>query len=117
VDVEPPAADGSVVSTWLVRFRRGRLRWTERDVLDPARRHITFTQLQGDFAVMEGAWRIEAADRGAVVRFTARFDVGIPSLAEILEPVAETTLRENLLVILTGLLGPITAVDPSGLTA
>jgi ribosome-associated toxin RatA of RatAB toxin-antitoxin module len=114
VDVEPVEADGSVVSHWLVKFRKGKLRWTERDVLDPAARRIDFVQISGDFASMEGLWQVEpTADlTGVVVRFEARFDLGIPSLAEILDPVAESTLRSNVLLILTGLLGAVAEVQP-----
>lgn len=109
VDLEPAQADGSVISSWLVRFRKGKLSWTERDVLDPVARRIEFTQLRGDFASLEGSWQVDPApDRdGVLVRFEARFDVGIPSLADILNPVAESTLRSNVILILTGLLGAV----------
>ncbi|WFR72069.1 SRPBCC family protein [Prescottella defluvii] len=57
LDLEPAQADGSVISNWLVRFRKGTLRWTERDVLDPVARRIEFAQLTGDFVTMEGSWQ------------------------------------------------------------
>jgi ribosome-associated toxin RatA of RatAB toxin-antitoxin module len=114
VDIEPADADGSVVSHWLVRFRKGKLRWTERDVIDPAARRIDFVQVSGDFAAMEGLWQVDpdADGTGVVVRFETQFDLGIPSLAEILDPVAESTLRSNVLLILTGLLGAVAEVQP-----
>jgi len=59
VDLEPARGDGSVTSTWLVKFRKGQLRWTERDVLDPVNRRIEFAQLTGDFASFEGSWRVD----------------------------------------------------------
>jgi hypothetical protein len=40
------------------------------------------------------------------VVFTASFDLGMPSLAGIIDPIAEHTLRENMCSILRGLLGP-----------
>lgn len=114
VDVEPARDDGSVVSHWLVRFRKGKLRWSERDVLDPAARRIEYAQLSGDFATMEGSWQVDPAPagEGVLIRFEARFDLGIPSLADILDPVAESTLRSNVLLILTGLLGAVAEVEP-----
>jgi ribosome-associated toxin RatA of RatAB toxin-antitoxin module len=114
LELEPAQADGSVVSSWLVRFRKGTLRWTERDVLDPVARRIEFAQLSGDFLTMEGSWQLdpEPDGSGALIRFETRFDLGIPSLAEILDPVAESTLRSNILLILTGLLGPVVEVGP-----
>ncbi|MGO4203831.1 SRPBCC family protein [Rhodococcus sp. TAF43] len=114
LELEPAQADGSVISSWLVRFRKGTLRWTERDVLDPIARRIEFAQLSGDFLTMEGSWQLDPEpDRdGVLIRFETRFDLGIPSLAEILDPVAESTLRSNIVLILTGLLGSVVDVGP-----
>ncbi|RDI35589.1 ribosome-associated toxin RatA of RatAB toxin-antitoxin module [Rhodococcus sp. AG1013] len=114
LELEPAQADGSVISSWLVRFRKGTLRWTERDVLDPIARRIEFAQISGDFLTMEGSWQLDPEpDRdGVLIRFETRFDLGIPSLAEILDPVAESTLRSNIVLILTGLLGSVVDVGP-----
>jgi len=118
VHVEPAETHDSVVSSWLVAFRKGQLRWTERDVLDAGNRRIEFTQLSGDFASFDGVWQVDPdGAAGAVVSFGAWFDLGIPSLAEILDPVAEATLRNNIELILTGLLGPVVEVDAERITA
>ncbi|MDV3205559.1 MAG: cyclase, partial [Rhodococcus ruber] len=101
--------------SWTVKFRKGLLRWTEHDVLDRDAGTIAFTQLEGDFEVFDGTWRIGRTEDGASVVFDARFDLGIPSLADILDPVAEGALRENIALILSGLFGeirqPALAVD------
>lgn len=106
---------GEVRSSWTVKFRKGLLRWTEHDVLDRDAGTIAFTQLEGDFEVFDGTWRIGRTEDGASVVFDARFDLGIPSLADILDPVAEGALRENIALILSGLFGeirqPALAVD------
>lgn len=113
---ETSGAQASVVSTWLVRFRKGQLKWTERDLLDPVARRIEFDQVTGDFAVMRGSWQVEedglGDGAGVLVRFDAEFDLGIPTLADILDPVAEATLRSNVALILTGLLGEVREVEP-----
>ncbi|MEU9185730.1 aromatase/cyclase [Streptomyces sp. NPDC048484] len=113
VTVDDSEPDGGVVSTWTVFFRNGLLTWTERDLCDPVARTITFTQLKGDFAVFEGVWRITEADRpdSCRVTFEAAFDLGIPSLADLLDPVADAALRDNIVRILGGLLGEIQVVD------
>jgi ribosome-associated toxin RatA of RatAB toxin-antitoxin module len=113
VGVHPPDADGSVVSEWTVYFRNGLLRWTERDAFDHATRTITFEQLSGDFETFTGGWAVAENAGGAVITFDATFDLGIPSLADILEPVAEATLRSNILTILRGLLGTVEREDPA----
>lgn len=115
VVVEEPAADGSVVSTWTVKFRSGLLNWTERDVLDPVERTITFTQLRGDFHTFEGDWRLSAAEPGGTeITFDATFDLGMASLEAILDPIAEAALRENILVIVRGLVGRVDELVPVG---
>lgn len=105
VTVSPPAADGSVVSDWLVHFRKGMLKWTERDVFDPGTRVIRFVQLSGDFDVFEGQWRVEERDGGSAIYLDASFDLGIPTLADLLDPVAEASFRANILRILSGIFG------------
>lgn len=108
-------ADGALDSAWSVNFRNGVLCWSERDWIDPARRAITFTQLDGDFERFEGTWSVEPAAGGVMVRFTAGFDLGMPTLAAIIDPIAERALRDNLHAILRGLLGDrIVFVDADG---
>ncbi|MER5212004.1 aromatase/cyclase [Streptomyces sp. NPDC002838] len=105
VRVDAPLADGSLVSEWTVTFRGGLMRWRERDMFSPETLSLSFEQLSGDFQTFEGSWRCEPRDGGTLVVFTASFDLGIPTLAEILDPVAESTLRTNIARILVGLVG------------
>lgn len=111
VVVSPPDADGSVVSEWLVHFRTGMLKWTERDVFEPGRRVVSFVQLSGDFEVFEGQWRVEERDGGSEICLDASFDLGIPTLAELLDPVAEASFRANILRILSGIFGGSSFLD------
>lgn len=97
--------DGSAVSDWTVLFRGGLMRWRERDTFAPDDLTVTFEQLSGDFQTFAGQWRCTPHDGGTLVEFTASFDLGIPTLADILDPVAESTLRTNVTRILAGLVG------------
>lgn len=111
VVVHPPEPDGSVVSDWTVHFRNGLLCWTERDTFDDAARTIHFVQLTGDFELFRGRWQVTQAPGGTRIVFDAEFDLGMPSLAAILDPVAASTLRDNILVILRGLLAEYDLLD------
>ncbi|WP_055525718.1 SRPBCC family protein [Streptomyces graminilatus] len=126
VVVHPPEADGSLRSDWSVVFRNGLMRWSELDRFVPETLTVEFEQTKGDFEVFHGSWVCEERDgevddEGAaavtVVTFRSDFDLGIPSLADILDPVAESTLRDNILRILEGLLGRVTPMTPLDLTA
>jgi ribosome-associated toxin RatA of RatAB toxin-antitoxin module len=110
VVVHPRDGDGWVQSEWTAHFRNGLLRWCERDAFDAEQRKITFEQVTGDFAEFSGTWLVEPTPTGAVVTFSATFDLGIPTLAPILDPVAESALRNNIGLILAGLLGSETEI-------
>jgi hypothetical protein len=114
------------VSRWEVTFRAGLLRWTEEDTFDPAALSITFRQLDGDIAVFEGSWQCldrqgldrQGLDRqgadtadGTEIVFGARLDMGIPSLADALEPIAVRTLVDNIVSIVRGLVGDAELVE------
>ena len=92
------------VSSWEVNFNRGILRWTEEDHFDVTAYSIDFHQISGDIDHFSGQWRIREDGDTCVILFTADFDLGIPSLSDMLEPIAEQALRENIQAILEGLL-------------
>ena len=100
-----------IVSQWDVTFRAGLLRWTEEDTFDPGALTITFHQLEGDIAVFDGSWRCVDAAQGSEVLFSADLDLGIPSLADALEPIAARTLIANIISIVRGLVGSAELVE------
>ena len=98
-------SENLTVSQWEVSFRAGLLRWTEEDTFDPGALSITFRQLEGDIAVFDGSWECLDAAPGSEIVFSARLDMGIPSLADALEPIAMRTLIDNIVSIVRGLFG------------
>ena len=98
-------SENLTVSCWEVTFRAGLLRWTEEDTFDPGALTITFHQLEGDIAVFDGSWQCVDAAQGSEVVFSACLDLGIPSLADALEPIAGRTLIANIVSIVRGLVG------------
>jgi ribosome-associated toxin RatA of RatAB toxin-antitoxin module len=112
-DVREVHVDGSQ-SSWKVKFRGGMLEWTEQDERDPAARTMSFRQTKGDFKEFDGEWRVEADGNGSTVQFTARFDLGIPALRAVVEPIAAKNLRNNLTSVLQGLFGAGLQLDQEG---
>jgi ribosome-associated toxin RatA of RatAB toxin-antitoxin module len=98
--------DGKATSTWDVDFHGGSMRWKEEDVFDADQHAITFRQIQGDVDYFAGEWRITDHEGGCRATFWADFDLGVPALSMILEPIARIALRSNVQGILKGLLGP-----------
>ena len=99
VDVGP---DGELRSHWSARFRNGTAEWVEVDSVNRAALETHFVQESGDFEVFTGYWRVTGDETGAVVLFDAKFDMGMPSLAELVNPVAERALRENISQLIDG---------------
>jgi ribosome-associated toxin RatA of RatAB toxin-antitoxin module len=99
------ASENLTVSHWEVTFRAGLLRWTEEDTFDPDALTITFRQLEGDIALFDGTWQCTDAAPGSEIVFSARLDMGIPSLADALEPIAVRTMTDNIIAIVRGLVG------------
>jgi len=101
-------ADGRRVSEWEVHFRNGVLRWSEWDVVDPAQRTMRFVQRDGDPVHFEGSWRLTPAGDDCLVSFRATFDLGVATFAEVIDPIAEQALRDNILDL-------VDSVAPSGI--
>jgi ribosome-associated toxin RatA of RatAB toxin-antitoxin module len=89
----------------------GLLRWVEEDKFHPEMRRIDFRQIEGDVAVFDGSWTCTDTVDGTRITFAARLDMGIPSLADALEPIAVRTLVDNTVAIVSGLLGEGVRVD------
>jgi ribosome-associated toxin RatA of RatAB toxin-antitoxin module len=98
-------------SEWEVAFRAGVLKWVEEDTFDRAALRIDFHQLEGDIALFEGSWACSDTAEGTSITFTARLDMGIPTLADALEPIAVRTLVDNTTAIVSGLFGGAVRVD------
>ncbi|RDI55576.1 type II toxin-antitoxin system RatA family toxin [Nocardia mexicana] len=87
---------GHRLSAWRVWLKGSILEWTEREEIDNATRTLRFEQIDGDLEIFLGYWRVEDGGDGLVrVDFRVEFEIGIPLLADMLNPVAATALRDN----------------------
>lgn len=101
VVVEPTDDPQISVSHWELYFRNGLLEWKERDVYDEESGTLHFEQIEGDFDEFHGKWQVIAlsddpADLRLKVVFSATFDFGVPSVADIVEPVAVQLLEDSI---------------------
>ncbi|MEU6483698.1 SRPBCC family protein [Streptomyces sp. NPDC046887] len=93
--VEQSGADERTTA-WSVFLKGSQLEWVEAERLDHTARRFDFHQVSGDLAHFVGHWGVRPSeDGGSLVSLTVEFDIGIPLLAEMLNPVAATALREN----------------------
>ncbi|MEU8685626.1 SRPBCC family protein [Streptomyces sp. NPDC048611] len=114
VNVLGETAAGVRTSEWSVLLKGSVLEWVEEDELDEERRVMSFTQVSGDLDEFRGYWRVDEAGDGSgtsVVTFSVDFEIGIPLLADMLNPVAGRALRENSEHMLRAIERRITAVS------
>lgn len=107
----------TMTSEWDILFRNGPLRWSEIDYIRPASRTVIFEQTGGDFEMFRGSWQVNAVGDGCQVTFKAAFDFGIPSLAGVLEPIADKVLKEAIGIIVCRLLGEATIIGEPATSA
>lgn len=101
VTVSPEQAE-YVTSTWRVLINGSELTWTEQDWLTTDQR-IKFEQTDGDLEVWHGEWLLTKRADGLYVDLNVTFDLGIPSLAEVLHPIGERAIRANNIQMLDGI--------------
>ncbi|WP_455410006.1 type II toxin-antitoxin system RatA family toxin [Streptomyces hiroshimensis] len=112
VTVLGETAAGTRTSEWSVLLKGSVLEWVEEDELDEENRVMSFTQVSGDLDEFTGYWRVEdCGDGTSVVVFSVDFEIGIPLLADMLNPVATRALRENSEHMLRAIERRITAVS------
>jgi ribosome-associated toxin RatA of RatAB toxin-antitoxin module len=90
-------SDEETLSNWTVHFHDGEMQWQERDRFNKDKLRIEFEQTEGDAEEFNGSWQVN--ERGSdccEIIFSAEFCMGIPSLADILEPIAEQAISQNI---------------------
>lgn len=90
-------------SSWVLHFRSGLLRWTEQEQFLRDDLVIKFEQQNGDFDEFTGHWTLRRCGEDTELRFEADFDFGIPSLAGILDPIAERVIKETVAWVVVGM--------------
>ncbi|GAA3735497.1 type II toxin-antitoxin system RatA family toxin [Streptomyces tremellae] len=101
-------------TAWSVRLKGSVLRWTEDEVIDHTARRFDFRQVSGDLGAFAGHWGVRPAVGGhSTVSLHVDFDIGIPLLADLLNPVASDALRENAAQMLGALERRLTAGGPA----
>jgi uncharacterized membrane protein len=81
-------------SDWIVLLNGNQLSWSERDYIDEGNRRISFEQISGDIAVWRGTLSLtNGPDCRAT--YVIEFDLGIPALADLLNPLGVRAVKTN----------------------
>lgn len=82
-------------TAWSVALKGSILEWRQEERLDHDRHVVTFAQLDGDLETYTGQWTVEPVPGGARTVVAAQFNIGIPLLADMLNPVAVESFEQN----------------------
>jgi hypothetical protein len=102
--------DGMSISIWEVSFRGGLMRWSERDRLDLDALVHSFELIEGDPHGFAGTWTAEPSEAGCRLRMDGVFDLGMPSLSHLLDPIAVEALEDAVAEVVQSLFGASTRV-------
>lgn len=72
------------------------LNWTEEVRYDHESLTAEFRSLDGAFSHFDGTWRVWVGDRGTELEVSLFYDLGLPEIEDIIGPVLEERLRQNL---------------------
>jgi ribosome-associated toxin RatA of RatAB toxin-antitoxin module len=99
-----PQGDGERVASWAVSLDGAELEWRQHEHIDDAARELRFTQLDGDLSELSGRWSVRPLDDGGtLIALDLAFEIGIPLLADVLNPIAVRELGEGFQEILDAL--------------
>lgn len=87
--------DNVTVTRWVSNVDGRIIRWTEQDVFDDEKRHISYKQIEGDLKKFEGEWLLVPLADGTEIRLTVDFEFGIPMIAGLLNPILKKKVRAN----------------------
>lgn len=85
-----------ITTAWEIELKGSILKWTEHEQRDAENYTISYHQLDGDLQEFDGFWRLRALSATTTeATLLVRFEIGIPMLREMLNPVAERAIRKN----------------------
>ncbi len=87
---------GYRLAVWEVDIKGCVMRWTEREEPDPANYRLEYRAIDGDLDEFAGFWQLEAlSETTSRATLFVKFDIGLPMLSDMLNPVAERAIHDN----------------------
>jgi ribosome-associated toxin RatA of RatAB toxin-antitoxin module len=90
-------------TAWSIVVKGSILEWEDLETIDHEAKVVSFHQLSGDLSEFDGRWEVTPRGPGlSSARFAVDFEIGIPLLAEMLNPMATRSLYQNCSEMLKG---------------
>lgn len=89
---------GRVLADWVgVITQFGlKVRWRQEEIWDDATHSSKFHQVQGDYDMMEGAWRFAEEAGGTRFEQSLEYEYNVPTLGPLVKRVIHAVVRSNL---------------------
>lgn len=87
--------EGYTITDWVAKVDGRKFQWQEKDVFDDEGRVITYKQTTGDLKKFEGQWTFEEDQEGTRITLTVDFEMGIPMIAAMLNPILKKKVKSN----------------------
>lgn len=98
-----PGEGGEATSWWEVLFREGILKWSQRE--SHATERVSFELIEGDPLTWHGGWTAEADGAGTVLTLEGEFDLGMPSISHVLDPMGVEAIEDAVQSVFRTLFG------------
>ena len=86
---------GYTVTDWMAKLEGKKFKWQEKDIFDDANLTITYKQTAGDLKKFEGQWSFVQQGNITRITLTVDFEMGIPVLAALINPIAKKAIKGN----------------------
>lgn len=84
------------LTEWEIDCKGYAMRWVEREEVDAQRHRIEYRQVEGDLGQFSGHWQLRPlADDRCEITLSVAFEMGIPSLCAMFDPVAQRAIQDN----------------------
>lgn len=87
--------DNTTVTRWVTNVDGRVIKWREKDIFDDENMQITYQQIDGDLKKFEGAWTFNKTDLGTEIKLTVDFELGIPMIGGLINPILKKKTRSN----------------------
>lgn len=87
--------ENSTITAWKSKVNGMEFSWVEKDYFDDANRCIDYEQIEGDLKKFSGRWTVVEKSHEIFVTLRVEFDLGVPMLAEMINPLLKKTICDN----------------------
>lgn len=87
--------ENETLTSWDTKVDGRSFKWIEKDIFDDYNKTITYELIKGDLKEFHGQWNFKNIDGNCLVSLEVEFDLGVPILARLLNPILTKKVNSN----------------------